>query len=189
VAVFLYILWNRNRKYSLIQKRLSISTVGVLATCVQKPNWIVLSCYSEFYGGRPVGYCETWSLLFRNNNLSNGASYVLDRYALVGNRVRNPSNSAPSIASDGSNVAPSQHLRSFLFVLFFLLLFFSFCGTVTYTKLDSVGFQAHVKWLYHIVVYLYPTTFNWPSASFCHYCESFRCSFSFSYAVVRISRL
>ena len=80
-----------------------------------------------------------WILQFSSNNLRNGASYVFDHCkTLMGNRigriewyylrtfmatgsaqnrVRNPSSSALNIAINGSHVALSRHLLSFLFLI------------------------------------------------------------------------
>jgi len=99
-----------------------------------KPTQIVVFCDNEFcrvWYEKNMEFCN-----FGGNNLRNGASYALDQWrTLIGNRiqriecchlrapvttasarnlVQNPSNSAVSLAFNGSHVALSQHLLSFL---------------------------------------------------------------------------
>jgi len=111
--------------------RLSHSIKDYLLTYLHyRLTRIVISSDPEFYGGRPAGCGKMWGLHVCSNNVRRGASYrslwSTNRMRRIEwchlpahsrrarNRVRNPSNSALSIASNGSHVALSQHLLSFL---------------------------------------------------------------------------
>jgi len=60
-----------------------------LATCMQKPTRIVVSCDPEFRGGRRVNDGKMWDSAFGSCNIRNRVSYVSDHYkTLIGNRIR-----------------------------------------------------------------------------------------------------
>jgi len=124
--------------HHLVQRKWK--SVCAFATCMPKATWIVISCYPEFYGGRPVGYGKMWSFVLLLH-ASNGSHVALSQHELsllfafhlihfhhcvkVGISV--------SLLNFAVNTADCPTIQSYCF----FLLIFCCCSVLCYTVLKS----------------------------------------------------